>query len=224
MFNSLHGSYLYMNKIFYYKMDDIYNDKDIIIHRNDKRSFTSFSSIESFTSWYLTIPSQYRCFDEVVTSYRKFILDIDCRDVDSIDWDTMIYYCKSQIMSHFNDPNIMIYNSHSTDILSSHIIVTNYMMDYNMCYSIASSLYDSIPVLYSRYIDMGVYKKVQFMRLEGSRKQSSNRYLYLSGCNRISDLRISMLGYATEGSTYIESRNIVGRKNISKYKPISNIF
>lgn len=175
----------------------------IIIHRNDVRSFTSFTSIDAFESWYMSIPIKCRCFDEVITGDRKFILDLDCKNVDGVDWDEMLYYCKTQIKSHFFDPDIMIYNSHGNNVLSSHIIVTNYIMDYNTCYVIADSIYRSLPSLYARYIDMGIYKKMQFMRLEGSRKYLSDRYLYLSGCNDIYDIRLSMLSYVLKGSVII---------------------
>lgn len=209
-----HSLYVYLDKIFYYSLDQCKYDK-VVVSRTDKRSYTSFSSIESFITWYTSVPVAYRCFDEVLIGDRKFMLDIDCKDNISNDqWNDVIYYCRTQIMSHFPTPNIMLYTSHGEDKKSCHMIVSNYVLDYDSCYSVAFNIYNSLPMTISKYIDLGIYKRVQQMRLEGSRKSNSNRYLYLDGHNDIYDLKLSMLG-CTDGLTKIKYHKIIRRANVN---------
>lgn len=196
---------VYYNKVFYYTLSSI--NSNVIIHRTDLRSFTGFNSYDDLIDWYMGLKSDERYFDEVIIGPRKIILDIDSKDdLDNNVWNYMLECYISQLRSLLYKPSIMIYTSNGENIKSAHIIVTNYYTINGIhSYSIAYEISRSIPSEFTKYIDLGIYKETQFMRIEGSRKPCTNRFLYLDGINYIYDLRYSLLGYIHGCHQYIPS-------------------
>lgn len=186
---------VYYNKMFTYSLADV--DNNIAIHRTDIRSFTGFDSYDDLIQWYMSVKPEHRFFDEVISGARKFMLDLDCKDnIDIDEWKDIISCYKSQIKSYMDRPIIMNYTSNGINVLSSHLIITNYYtQDAISSYSIATDILYSVPIEYRKYLDMSIYKDIQFMRIEGSYKVNTNRCIYLNKHNNIYDLKLSLLGY-----------------------------
>lgn len=171
------------------------------------------NSIEEFYAYYSAKRSHSRMYNEVINDEfgpRKFVLDIDGRIKEN-----EMKYVLSTIKKFFckltnRKPDILLY-----DISTSHHIVVN-----NLCFNASSSeiiagvISEKVSERYSTVaslMDLGVYKKVQMFRIEGSTKYKQRRWKYLNGTNELSsmdDFKRGLISY-TEDCYYIDSDRVV---------------
>jgi len=192
------------NKRVFYSIDSVRsilptNNEHIIIQINKEyaRYFALFESIDDFITWYNKIPRYDKTLNEVILSdMRKLILDID----DSEDKDLGTSILKTinikqhvtkrivEVMHKFNiRPEILIFDMCTTYKISFHFVVANVAFSAQTCATLCSLI--AANQKWKPLVDFQVYKKTQFMRIEGSTKYGQNRYKPLL------DLKKSMLSY-----------------------------
>ena len=142
-----------------------------------------------------------RTLNEVVRSeVRKLVLDID----DPRDDKLLMYDFERHITSRIHDvffeldigiPEVLVYSMCSDCKISYHAVVSNFMFSTQACFGLCALISSGQP--WECCVDTGVYKKVQFIRLEMSTKFGETRWK-----ERLGDpgsLRQGILSY-TEGT------------------------
>lgn len=151
-----------------------------VFYMGDDQYFQTFNDVSEFISFYRYIPKGMKHYYEVIsTDYRKMIVDID--EYISLD---NLFILKQRLMNIFYElfeieTIPVIFDSSNKNKYSYHIIVPSYSFTRETCMYI---LY----VLDSKFCDQGVYKTIQFFRIEGSTKIDQNRYKYLLNYDKIS--------------------------------------
>lgn len=174
----------FKNKLQYYSLKDVPNTGYIFcIDNGTNRSFINFDDLDEFQKWYKKIPPFQKTLNEVITSdNRKFVLDLDINDDDNLDilfiydFERHISRKITEIFDLFNIglPNIITYNMSDNNKISYHFVVSNFIFDTQTCLGLAVIL--SKNKLWGKYIDIGIYKSTQCIRLEDSTKFQQKRW------------------------------------------------
>lgn len=187
----------FQRKDFYYKLKNGPLEEFIgerpIVQRNNKgeRSFTSFVNWQAFFRWYTSLREEDRVFSEVIPEGRqKFRLDIDALCVDKDSYNE----ARNKVLEELNkitsvlDQKILIYESvDPLEIkISYHAVFPELVLDGSFeCREMFEELKERLS--FSEIYDESVYKTLQCFRIEGSRKDTSNRYKYLVGETKLSE-------------------------------------
>lgn len=180
---------IFQRKDFYYKLKDgplegILGEMPIIQRNNKgKRSFAYFASWQAFFRWYTLLREEDRTFCEVIPEGRqKFRLDIDALCVDENSYNE----AKCQILEELNritqNQKSLIYESIDPLELkiSYHVIFPELILESSFeCREKFEELKERFS--FSQIYDDKVYKTLQCFRIEGSKKETDNRYKYLVG-------------------------------------------
>ncbi len=155
------------------------------VDRGNHRFFLNFYSVSEFETWQVTLDPEDRTFNEVVTSdLRKLIIDIDgppCA-LPMFDFERHI---ESRIRDVFaaleiGTPDVLMFSmvdAHGEiceDKLSYHAVVSNFSFSARTCMGLCMII--SSGQAWDKYVDMGVYKTVQCVRMEGSTKFGETRW------------------------------------------------
>ena len=170
----------------YFSLGDVPPTKYIFnVDRGTHRFFINFDCLDIFLKWYKQLPPEERTLNEVVTSdYRKLVLDIDITENLS---DLFMYDFERHISNKIHEtfetlnigiPNILVYNISNYDKISLHFVVSNFIFSAQTCLGLATIL--SANSLWGKFVDTGVYKRIQFLRIEGSTKYQQGRWKILS--------------------------------------------
>lgn len=145
--------------------------------------FVHFDSFEAFEPWYLGLECSMRTLSEVIRSdMRKLVLDIDSPDGATLDR-LLMYDFGRHTVSRVHDvffqldigkPNVVLYSMCSDDKMSYHAVVSNFAFSAQTCLGLCSIISSGQP--WERCVDMGVYKAVQFVRVEMSTKPGERRW------------------------------------------------
>jgi hypothetical protein len=167
-------------------------NKDFIVrYDGGERFYLRFGSPLAFYLWYKDIPDGEKNFHEVIfEGPQKFRLDIDERVTD----DRLREIC-TRIKIVFRgigckDPLLAIYDIRT----SYHIVVSNYyFLRSSQCLEMAGRISNTCDDV---DIDMGVYKRVQNFRLEGSTKHGQCRpKLRIGGSGDVDEFLEGVIGY-----------------------------
>ena len=147
------------------------------------RSFLRFGTFDEFESWYLLLPPDKRTINEVVTSdMRKLLLDIDSPEDAMLD-KLLMYDFERHMTSRIHDvfftldigtPKVAFYSMCSDNKLSYHAVVYNFMFSAKTCAGLCMII--SSGQAWNCCVDIGVYKRVQFVRIESSTKFGETRW------------------------------------------------
>ena len=164
-------------------------DKRFVVNmdRGITRFFLNFESSKDFESWYVGVPAEDRTANEVVLSdFRKLFIDIDVDPHDDLmsmfDFERHV---SSRIREVFweldiGEPSIIVYrmtdeHGYPCDTkLSYHVVVSNYRFSARTCRGLCMII--SSGQVWEACADIGVYKTVQCVRIEGSTKYGERRW------------------------------------------------
>ncbi len=169
----------------YYRMDRIANKMFVVsVDKGDKRFFLNFTSSHSFETWYGKLPDGEKTINEIImTDRRKLIVDIDDdphADLSLFDFERHV---KSRIHEVFanmdiGSPEVIMYkmtNEHGDEEkLSYHAVVSNFSFDARTCMGLCVII--SSGQVWDNCVDIGIYKSVQSIRVEGSTKFGTNSW------------------------------------------------
>lgn len=153
------------------------------VHQDSKRFFINFNDLDEFLNWYQSVPPYQKTLNEVIlTDKRKFILDLDINinyDIQYMHiYDFERHICNKiyELFQYFDigNPNIIIYNMSEYEKISFHFVVSNFTFSAQTCLGLSVML--SKNKLWGQYVDTGVYKSTQFIRIEGSTKYQQKRW------------------------------------------------
>lgn len=193
--------YKYLNKEDVHNSEVAYHSKNIADKYVFQRSSLDISylvcdTIEEFYKYYSDKRPCSRMYNEVINDNwrkQKFKLDIDGR-IGSMEMEHVLRTIR-KIFRKLTKirPDILVY-----DISTSyHIIVTNICFPSSMCCEmVANAIAEKLSTV-SSLIDLGVYKKLQMFRIEGSTKYKQRRWKYVDGSKELSDLDIFKKGIIT---------------------------
>jgi len=170
----------------YYSLDSIpfsICSKFVVFFSGETRYFLVFQNKHHFISEYKKKPSFSRHYYEVIsTEFRKMVLDIDIflteKEIIYVnqELERLIFFLTKEKVSN------LIFRSADSKKTTYHIVVPKLMFTVEECKYIVNKL-DSKQELFDR----GVYKKIQFFRIEGSTKYQEKRYKYLLNEDKISE-------------------------------------
>jgi hypothetical protein len=151
------------------------------IDNGASRSFARFDNLESFETWYTGLAPDDRTVNEVIRSdMRKLVLDIDDPGSDSLRcWYDFEMHVSSRIHDVFfaldiGTPDIVFYSMCSNHRLSYHVVVSNCMFSAQTCAGLCMII--SSNQAWECCVDVGVYKRLQFIRVEMSTKFGERRW------------------------------------------------
>lgn len=196
-FFNLQGIMKLHRKTFYYTLkngplEEFVGERPIV-QRNDKgkRSFASFVNWQAFFRWYTSLREEDRVFSEVIPEGKqKFRLDIDalCVDKNSYKEEKNKILEKLNQITLFLNQRSLIYESVDPleTKISYHVVFPELILDSSFeCREMFEELKERLSL--EEIYDESVYKKLQCFRIEGSRKDDSNRYKYLVGETNLSE-------------------------------------
>lgn len=153
------------------------------------RCFSAFSSVEDFKGWYRGLLSSERTVSEVVFSRsRKLFLDIDSPRSDSEMGVFRMYdfvrHVRSRIMYVFAEldigyPEVLSYDICDDSKISYHFVVQNFLFSAETCLGLCMLVSEG--QVWESLADVGVYKRIQSIRVEGSTKYGEKRWKRLYG-------------------------------------------
>jgi hypothetical protein len=161
-----------------------------------------FSSLASFLVYYATIPREERTFNEVIVDGpQKMRIDIDSTlHMTECSWNTLIELVSRTLQALIPDGVLLIYDMSDEAKRSCHVIVDGIHLESSShCKYLCSQVVSSIPDEYRYTIDMGVYKSLQYFRMEGSTKLCTTRYkiLDIERCKDPHTILDSLVAYVT---------------------------
>ena len=156
----------------------------VSVDRGNRRFFLEFASSDEFEQWYMTLAPEEKTINEVIVSdARKLIIDIDDPEDYELANKLLFYDFKRHLIFRIKEvfmimgignPHIIIYDMCDDFKISYHAIVTNFtfsaMTCKGLCMIIASDQ------IWDKCVDVGVYKSVQSVRVEGSTKHGEHRW------------------------------------------------
>lgn len=210
--------YKYLNNEKAHKNDVAYEAKNIAEKYIFQRSsldiyYIVCDTVEEFYAHYLTKDPSSRMYNEVINdkfSPQKLKIDIDGRIGD----DEMTYLLKiiRKLFRYLTTiiPEMLVYDIST----SHHIIVANFCFTAACCEMLASVICEKVSKRYptvASLIDIGVYKKVQMFRIEGSTKYGQRRWKYFAGTKKLSSLEIFKKGIIShvDDCHYIDADKVV---------------
>jgi len=155
----------------------------IVFFSGKTKYFLTFKDKKEFISEYKKIPDFLRHYYEVIsTKLRKMVLDIDIPLTEQ-----EIVYIKEELerlILFLTGKHVvnLVFKSSDSKKTTYHIVVPKLMFTIQECKYIADQL-DSREEIFDR----GVYKRIQFFRIEGSTKYRERRYKYLLNRGEISE-------------------------------------
>jgi len=153
------------------------------IDGGQSRSFVRFDSFEEFELWYTKLAPNMRTLSEVVTSdMRKLVLDIDSPEESMLE-KLFMYDFEKHVTSRIHEvffmldigaPDVAFYSMCSDNKISYHVVITNFLFSAQTCLGLCAAI--SSGQLWEPCVDMGVYKRVQSIRIEHSTKHGEQRW------------------------------------------------
>jgi hypothetical protein len=153
------------------------------VDRGRSRAFLRFDSFGDFECWYTKLSPCMRTISEAVTTdMRKLVLDIDSPKGPALDR-LLMYDFEKHVTSRIHEvffsmdievPEVVMYSMCSAEKLSYHAVVSNFLFSAQTCLGLCSII--SLGQAWECCVDMGVYKSVQFIRIEGSTKYGEHRW------------------------------------------------
>lgn len=218
----------YKNARIYYRLESIPEKQFVVnVDRGDKRFFINFCSADDFESWYVGIPHNDRTMNEVVMSdTRKLVVDIDGGHDNLLMFD-FERHVPSRIrevfaMLEIGVPDVIMYRMTdefgevSHDKLSYHAVVSNFRFSAKTCMGLCMIIASG--QVWDNCADIGIYKAVQCVRMEGSTKFGEKRWKFATSDATFKRGLISCLEDTTESdvtcSPYIKPRNVVRLDNV----------
>lgn len=176
---------LFYRKKKYYRLNSVPKDKmTVSVDRGSSRFFLCFESVRLFEEWYCKVPHEERTLNEVITSnVRKLVVDIDTPNDALLFSELLTYDWVSCVTSRIKEvffmldigrPEVMVYDMCSPTKISYHVIVSNFSFDAHTCMGLCMIL--SNRQIWETCVDIGIYKKVQCIRIEGSTKAGEKRW------------------------------------------------
>lgn len=182
--NNVKSKYFYKGQKVFYKLAPLicpeYKNFIVSVDRGSYRCFISFESAHKFCEWYKTLEPNEKTINEVITSdIRKLILDIDNPDIykySIYDWKRHISARIRKVfyMLDIGNPEIISYNISSDNKLSYHFVVSNFTFTAKACAGLCMII--SKDQIWKEFIDTGIYKNIQCIRIEDSTKFGENRW------------------------------------------------
>ena len=161
----------------------------VSIDRGTYRGFLCFESTDEFLSWYELLKPEEKTLNEVITSdLRKLILDIDSPDDPQELSKFFMYDWPRHVTARINEvfdvldigtPNVITYDMCSQDKISYHFAVSNFAFSAKTCMGLCAIIRQG--QIWERFVDTGVYKSIQCIRLEGSTKFGEQRWKIRAG-------------------------------------------
>ena len=156
----------------------------VSVDRGNRRFFLEFGSSDEFEQWYTTLAPEERTMNEVIVSdARKLIIDIDDPDDYKLANQLLFYDFEAHLTSRIRevfmvlgigDPHIIIYNMCDDFKISYHAVVANFTFSAKTCKGLCMIIASN--QIWDKCVDVGVYKKVQSVRVEGSTKYGQRRW------------------------------------------------
>jgi len=154
-----------------------------VFFSGETKYFLTFKDKKEFISKYKKIPDSLRHYYEVIsTRLRKMVLDIDIPLTEQ-----EIVYVKEELeklIFFLTEERVvnLVFKSSDSKKTTYHIVVPKLMFTTRECKYIADQL-DSRQEIFDR----GVYKRIQFFRIEGSTKYRERRYKHLLNREELSE-------------------------------------
>ena len=155
----------------------------VSVDRGQSKFYIPFDSVDDFEKWYVGLSPTERTINEVIRSdMRKLVLDIDSDTDDLLTMYDASQHIPSRIRNIFEMldigvPEIILYRMTDGKELcdvSYHVVVHNFVFTASTCLGLSMILSSGQP--WCKNVDLGVYKKVQCMRIAGSTKYKQNRW------------------------------------------------
>lgn len=201
----------------YYRLNNIKVQMFVVsVDQGDTRFFLNFISFYNFKEWYDKLEDKDKTINEIVfTDKRKFILDID----DNAYIDLSLFDFERHVTSRIRDvfasldignPEVIIYKMTDKDDretkLSYHAVVSNFSFDTRTCKGLCIIL--SSNQVWDKCVDIGIYKNLQFIRMEGSTKFGKNSWKRACNTATFRQGLVSDLNGTTHSSFSCENTNI----------------
>ena len=156
----------------------------VSVDRGNRRFFLEFASSDEFEQWYTMLSPEEKTMNEVIVSdVRKLIIDIDDPDDYKLanqllfyDFGTHVTFRIREVFMvlGIGDPQIIIYDMCDDFKISYHAVVTNFTFDAKTCKGLCMIIASN--QIWDKCVDVGVYKTVQSVRVEGSTKYGQHRW------------------------------------------------
>lgn len=156
----------------------------VSVDRGNRRFFLEFPSSDEFEQWYMTLAPEERTMNEVIVSdARKLIIDIDDPDDYELANQLSFYDFEAHVTSRIReifmvlgigDPHIIIYDMCDDFKISYHAVVTNFTFSARTCKGLCMIICSN--QIWDKCVDVGVYRTIQSVRIEGSTKYGQHRW------------------------------------------------
>ena len=156
----------------------------VSVDRGNRRFFLEFASSDEFERWYMTLAPEEKTMNEVIMSdARKLIIDIDDPDDYELANQLSFYDFEAHVTSRIRevfmilgigDPHIIIYDMCDDFKISYHAVVTNFTFSARTCKGLCMIICSN--QIWDKCVDVGVYKTIQSVRIEGSTKYGQRRW------------------------------------------------
>jgi hypothetical protein len=156
----------------------------VSVDRGNRRFFLEFASSDEFEQWYMTLAPEEKTMNEVIVSdVRKLIIDIDDPDDYKLANQLSFYDFEAHVTSRIREvfmvlgignPHIIIYDMCDDFKISYHAVVTNFTFSARTCKGLCMIICSN--QIWDKCVDVGVYKTVQSVRVEGSTKYGQHRW------------------------------------------------
>jgi hypothetical protein len=156
----------------------------VSVDRGKRRFFLQFASSDEFEQWYVTLAPEEKTMNEVIVSdARKLIIDIDNPEDYNLANILLFYDFEVHLISRIRDvfmalgigdPHIIIYNMCDDFKISYHAVVANFTFSAKTCKGLCMII--ASDQIWDKCVDVGVYKTVQSVRIEGSTKYGEQRW------------------------------------------------
>ncbi len=160
------------------------NEKEsiVICRQKEYREYKHFRNFLELSKELNETKNVDKCFYEVIfgNNDQKPYFDIDITDLN-IDHTKLIMDLKKNILEKYpmiKDKDILVFNSHTTDKISYHVIVDRWILP---SYEYVRQFFDIVTkdLENKEYIDKSMYKSIQQFRLYGSCKFGKKNYKVL---------------------------------------------
>ena len=155
----------------------------VSVDRGNRRFFLEFSSSDEFEQWYTKLAPEEKTMNEVIVSdARKLIIDIDDPEDYKLANILSFYDFEVHLTSRIQDvfmalgignPQIIIYDMCDDYKISYHAVITNFIFSASTCKGLCMIIASG--QIWDKCVDVGVYKTVQSVRVEGSTKYGEHR-------------------------------------------------
>ena len=181
----------------------------VSVDRGNRRFFLEFASCDEFEQWYTTLAQEEKTMNEVIMSdTRKLIIDIDdpedYRLANILSFYDFEVHLTSRIQNVFmalgiGNPQVIIYDMCDDFKISYHAVVANFTFSAKTCKGLCMIIASG--QIWDKCVDVGVYKTVQSVRVEGSTKFGEHRWK-----NRTNNLHLPFAsGLLSDTNNTIES-------------------